>query len=392
MPPTWKRAILLLDMDAFFASVEQFDNPDLLRRPVAVTNGSQGSTIITASYEARRLGIKTGTKLKEARIRCPNLVVRHSNHKRYSEVSNKIMTALGSITPDIEVFSIDEAFLDVTHCQRLHGEPLKIAEQVQRLVWEVSGLTCSIGVSGDKTTAKLAAGLLKPAGLTIIPPWESEETLSTLSVSRLCGIGPAISQFLAKHGVFVCGDMKKLPVSILTKRFGPFGYRMWLMCQGKDPARVNVDINPPQSVGNGKVIPPKTDKKEVVLSVFSDLTESVAQRLRENKQSAQHFLVAMKINFSDLVKHKATLAIPSSHGHDIFQLCEALVKDNWHPGITVQQLQVTALDPSPTGQQSDFFETTSLKIARTDETIDAINSRFGPGSVKLGRSFKSFNK
>jgi DNA polymerase-4 len=376
-------------MDAFFASVEQLDDPSLLGRPVAVTNGSQGSTIITASYEARQYGIKTGTKLRDARFRCPDLVVTSSSHRRYGEVSKTIMQALANeITPDIEIFSIDEAFLDVTHCQRLHGDPISIAEKVQTLVWEVSGLTCSVGIGGDKTTAKMAAGLMKPAGITTIPPWEAEETLASVSVSRLCGIGPAITKFLAKHGVHVCGDMKKLPVSVLTKRFGPFGYRMWMMCQGKDPAPVNSDIQPPKSVGNGKVIPPQTHEKGPVLMVFSRMAEKVASRLRQNEQSTQHVLVAMRINFSGWVKHNVKLVIPSNDGQLIFELCVHLVNEYWHRGITVQQVQVTALDPSPTGQQTDFFTNPKQRTAHKNQVIDEINQRFGPGVIQSARTYK----
>lgn len=383
----WKCAIILVDMDAFFASVEQLYNPDLLGKPIAVTNGPQGKTIITASYEARAFGIKTGTKLSEAKTRCPELITLTTQHGNYRKISSNIMRALESITPDIEIFSIDEAFLDVTRCQSLHGDPVEIAHMVQACVWEASGLTCSVGLAGDKTCAKLAAGLRKPAGLQIIPPWEAEETLASIPVAKLCGIGPAINKLLAKHGVHICGDMKKLPVSVLTKRFGPFGYRMWMMCQGKDPAVVNTDIQPPKSVGNGKVIPPQTKDKHIVLSTFLRMSEKVAERLRGNSLSAQHFLVAMKINFNGWVKLKTRLAIPSCDGHDIYALVQRLMKENWHTGITVQQVQVTALDPRPTGQQSDFFTATPTGHKNRHEVIDEINERFGSHMIGPARTY-----
>jgi DNA polymerase IV len=382
----WKRAIILLDMDAFFASVEQLYNPDLAGKPVAVLNGQQGSIIITASYEARAFGIKTGMKMREAKQRCPQLIQLSASHNRYGAISAKIMASLQAITPDIEVYSIDEAFLDVTRCQKLHGDPVSIAHHVQACVWEASGLTCSVGVAGDKTTAKLAAGLNKPAGLQVIPPWEVEETLASISVSKLCGIGPAITKFLAKHGVHVCGDMKKVPVSIMTRRFGPFGYRMWMMCQGKDPAPVNTDISPPKSVGNGKVIPPQTRDKNTVLMTFMRMCEKVASRMRKNDLCAQHYLVAMKINFNGWVKHKTRLVIPSCDGHDIYQLCQRLIKDNWHTGVTVQQVQVTALDPRPAGEQTDLFVSPPAEHKSKHEVIDEINSRFGSEMIGPARA------
>lgn len=384
-PRFWKRAIILVDMDAFFASVEQLDNPDLLGKPVAITNGSQGSTIITASYEARKYGINTGTKLKDAKQRCPELIQLGSNHRRYSQISRKIMAALQDITPDIEIFSVDEAFLDITHCQRLHGDPVSIAHLVQKTVWEAAGMTCSVGLSGDKTTAKLAAGINKPVGLQVIPPWEAEETLAMLPVSRLCGIGSAITQFLAKHGVRVCGDMKKIPVSVMTRRFGPFGYRLWMMCQGKDPTAVDSNIYAPKSIGHGKVTPPKTTDKTTVQTVFLRMCEGVAKRLRRHGLSAQYFMVGMRINFAGWVKIKTRLVIPTCDGQDIYALCLRLMKENWHKGMTVQQVQVTALDPRPTNQQADFFNQAPDSRKSRHQAIDAIQSRFGPDAIGPAR-------
>ena len=223
--------IILVDMNCFFAQVEQQDNPFWRNRPVAVTNGIQGSTIITSSYEARSYGVKTGMKLREARLLCPNLIQAPSRPYRYAEISTKIMESLQSITPDLEVYSIDEAFLDVTHCQSLLGTPLEIAQLVKDTVSNVSGLTCSVGVSGDKTTAKYAAKLNKPDGLTQILPWEAEQTLSPLHVTELSGINKGIANFLKEFGVINCGDMKTIPISIPAKRFGNIGRRIWLMAK-----------------------------------------------------------------------------------------------------------------------------------------------------------------
>jgi DNA polymerase IV len=155
----WPRAIILVDMNAFFASVEQLDHPEWRGRALAITNGKQGSCIITSSYEARLHGIKTGMRLKEAKHLCRRLIQVPARPERYIELSTAIMNALATLTPDIEVFSVDEAFLDVTHCQLLHGTPEIIGRMAKELVFKTSGLLCSVGVSGDKTTAKFAAKL-----------------------------------------------------------------------------------------------------------------------------------------------------------------------------------------------------------------------------------------
>jgi DNA polymerase-4 len=233
----WLRAIILVDMNAFFASVEQRDHPEWRGKPLGVTNGQEGTCIITCSYEARAYGVKTGMRLKEARQLCPQLMQVASRPYRYAEVSQQIMQALLAITPDMEIFSIDEAFLDVTHCQRLHGSPEIIGRMAQQIVAKASdGLLCSIGVSGDKTTAKYAAKLHKPNGFTVIPPWQAREQLAPILATELCGINQGVARFLAQYGAYTCNDVAKLPVSLLAKRFGNMGRRIWLMCQGLDPS------------------------------------------------------------------------------------------------------------------------------------------------------------
>ena len=209
---SWERAIILVDMNAFFTSVEQLDYPELQGIPIGVTNGWRGTTIITCSYEARAYGIKTGMRVKEAKMLCSDFIQIPSRPYRYAQISSRIMEALALFTPDVEIFSVDEAFLDVTRCQRLLGHPGYIARLIKRKVHEVSGgLLCSIGVSGDKTVAKYAAKLKKPNGLTIIPPWESKQRLHNVPVTELCGIARGIGGFLEQRGVRFCGDMEHLP-------------------------------------------------------------------------------------------------------------------------------------------------------------------------------------
>jgi DNA polymerase-4 len=242
----WDRVIILVDMNCFFAQVEQQDNPFWRNRPVAITNGKLGSTIITSSYEARAYGVKTGMRLKEARELCPDLIQAPGRPHRYVEKSTQIMQALEKITPDLEIYSVDEAFLDVTMCQSLWGSPETIAKLVKKTVSDASGLTCSVGVSGDRTTAKFAAKLVKPDGLTVIAPWEAEARLANEPVTELSGIARGIGGFLNKYGVYKCGDMKKLPIGILAKRFGNPGRRIWLMAQGKDPEPITTVVKAPK--------------------------------------------------------------------------------------------------------------------------------------------------
>lgn len=374
-PVYWPRAIVLVDMNAFFASVEQRDFPELRGRPIAVTNGSQGSTIITSSYEARAFGIKTGMRLKEARQLCPQLVQRPTRPRVYAALSTDIMAGLHEICPDLEVYSVDEAFLDVTRCQRLHGTPARIARLAKRKVFEVSGLHCSVGVSGDKTTAKFAAKLHKPDGLTVIPPWEARRRLADVPTTELSGIALGIGRFLAEHGVHTCGQMERLPISVLAARFGNLGRRIWLMCQGLDPDGLHPEVPPPKSIGHGKVLPPATTDREVLLTFLQHMSEKVGARLRRHEMEAQRLLIGFK-TAQGWLGEKLRLPLPGNDGRAIFALCLEVVARQWH-GEPVFQIQVTALDPRPLQLQGELFAAETPTHAAGNRAMDAINQRFG---------------
>lgn len=384
----WSRAIILIDMNAFFASVEQLDDPALRGKPVAITNGDQGTCIITCSYEARAFGIHTGMRLPEARQRCPALIRITARSSRYAEMSARIMSALQAITPDIEVFSVDEAFLDVTHVQRLHGAPPVIARQVQRLVREVSGLPCSVGVAGDKTTAKWAAKQHKPEGLTVVSPWETAARLHDVPVTELCGVGRGIGGFLASRGVRTCGDMSRLPVSVLAQRWGNIGRRIWLMAQGRDPDPVSCGIAPPKSVGHGKVLPPATRDVQLLQHYLEHMAQKVAARLRGNGLEAQQLFIGLRTDAGWLGGRYLTPR-PTDDGQPIAALCRQVLQKVWR-GEGVHQVQVTALDPVQADIQLDLFaDQAAPKRQAINRAVDRINRRFGTQAMStaslLGR-------
>ena len=380
----WPRAIILVDMNAFFASVEQLDYPELRGRPICVTNGLQGTGIITCSYEARAFGIKTGFRLKKAKELCPELIQCPARPERYAEVSRSIMYALRDITPDVEIFSVDEAFLDVTKCQKLYGSPVEMAKMVKQKVYEASGLLCSIGVSGDKTTAKYAAKLKKPNGFTVISPCRAKQALSNVPVTELCGIAKGIGRFLASYGVYTCGDMEKLPISVLAKRFGNIGRRIWHMCQGSDPEDVHMDIAAPKSMGHGKVMPPNTKDKETILKFLQHMSEKLAARLRRHELEAQTFFIGLRSLDYAWVGSKAKLEKPANDGRQLYQLAKQIVLMYWQ-GQGVSQVQITALDPVPMNQQLDLFIEEDEKTKVRNQVIDLINERYGEFALSSAR-------
>ncbi len=373
-----------MDMNAFFCSVEQLDNPELQGRPIGITNGSQGTCIITCSYEARAFGIRTGMRLREAQRLCPDFIRIPSHPKRYAEVSSNIMDALTMLTPDLEVFSVDEAFLDITHCQRLMGSPERIAILTKQAVLEASGgVLCSIGLSGDKTTAKYAAKFNKPNGLTIIPPWKSKAALATAPVTELCGIAKGIGKFLSDRGVHTCGDMQKLPIGELGKRFGNLGRRIWLMAQGLDPDPVKISVPEPKSIGHGKVMPPDTTDIGVIHAFMLHMSEKVAARLRRHNFLAGHFFIGLR-TANGWISGKYRPALPTDHGPDIMALCHIFISRKWH-GEPVFQVQVTALDPRPKNIQVEMFALDRGRLECLNRTRDDINRRYGEFTLAPAR-------
>jgi DNA polymerase-4 len=385
----WSRAIILVDMNAFFCSVEQIDHPELQGLPIGITNGSQGTCIITSSYEARAYGVRTGMRLKEAKQICPEFRQVPAHPERYAQVSSRIMEALADITPDLEIFSVDEAFLDVTHCQRLLGTPQQIAHRVKRAVSEATeGVVCSVGASGDKTTAKYAAKQQKPNGLTLIPPGQARSTLVDVPVTELCGIARGIGRYLAERGIYTCGDMQRLPIGEIGRRFGNPGRRIWLMTQGLDPDPVHTDVAAPKSIGHGKVMPPNTKDREVIDTFLLHMTEKVAARLRLHQFRATHFYIGLRLE-AGFLSRKYRCDPPTDHAPDILAMCENLLDNHW-AGEGCFQVQVTALDPKPTDYQIDFLNPGEQQRDRLNQAMDKINRRYGEFTLAptrlLGRS------
>lgn len=370
----WERAIVLVDMDAFFASIEQHDHPELRGRPIGITNGKTGTCFITCSYEARQYGIKTGTRIKEAKQLCPEIIQVPARPYRYAEVSTNIMQALQSITPDIEIFSVDEAFLDITHCQSIYGDPSNVGTLVKRLIYDIAEITCSVGISGDKTTAKYAAKKDKPDGLLVVPPWQANAFLSKAPVTDLCGVAKGIGRYLNERGVYLCADMKHLPISELARRFGNPGRRIWYMAQGADPEPIKQTVAAPKSVGHGKVMPPNTKDKKIVKMYLCHMAEKVGTRLRKHHFEAQTFFVGLLTEHGWL-SAKLKTQMPTNDSQLITSLAHQLLPA-WQ-GQGCFQVQITALDPKDAGHQLTLFEQRNTKREQINTVMDQINERYG---------------
>ena len=263
-----EKIFIHVDMNAFFASIEQRDFPELLGMPVAVTNGNHGSCIITSSYEARAFGVKTGMRLRDGKKICPHLIQRPSRPHIYANTSANIMDILKTITPDIQIYSVDEAFLEVTNCMRIYKDINTIVYKIKDLIYSSENLKCSIGVSYSKSLAKFASKFNKPDGITFITRKNYHQYLDSAPINKLCGVSKGITRFLNIHGVYKCSDMKKIPISILSNRFGNIGRKIWLMANGSDFEGLTLDPVHPKSLGHGKVLMPNTKDRYLIKKTF----------------------------------------------------------------------------------------------------------------------------
>jgi len=279
------------------------------------------------------------------------------------------------VTPDVEVFSVDEAFLDVTRCQKIYSSPLVAGKLAKQVVYDASGITCSVGVSGDKTTAKHAAKKDKPNGLFAVPPWQSREYLSNVPVTELSGIAKGIGGFLNDRGVYVCGEIQYLPIGELAGRFGNLGRRIWYMAQGQDPDPIRQTVAAPKSIGHGKVMPPNTKSLITIKMYFHHMAEKVAARLRKHEFEARSYFIGVLTNQEWLAKKMQTV-MPTNDSQQIKKLVNIFLREVWCKQGCFQ-VQITALDPKDQGHQLSLFGERDVRREQINLAMDNINQRYG---------------
>ena len=293
------RIILHVDMDAFFISVEQRDDPALRGKPAAVCGSLSRSVVTSATYEARPYGIRAGMSIQEAKKRCPQLILVKGDHSKYTETAARIFSILKDYTPLVEIASIDEAYLDITRSLLLFKSLLSISQSIKDRIREEEQLTCSIGVAPNKLLAKLGSRLKKPDGLTIIGKEEVEKILKDLPVSSLHGIGPKLTEELKSIGIFTCGQLGRFPVPQLTKRFGVIGERLHEMGLGLDDSPV-VPLDEEEdakSISHSVTLEEDTSDPNLLKKVLLQLSERVSRRMR--KEGFYGRRVTLTIRYSD---------------------------------------------------------------------------------------------
>ncbi len=277
-----KRIILHVDMNAFFAAVEQQSNPRLRGKPVAVIGSQQRTIILTASYQARGYGVKTGMTLFEARQLCPQLQLVIANNRLYTDISRRIMQIFFEYSPLVEVFSIDEAFLDVSGSLNLFGSARRIAYLIKSRLKTTFGLTCSIGIAPNKLLAKLASDMQKPDGLTLIREAEIADLLENLPVGELCGIGRKTVQKLERLGITTCGVLGRASLPLLKRHFGIVCEQLLQMARGIDERSVLPIGQEPvvKTVSHSMTLKRDIDDRDDIARFLLQLSEMVGRRVR----------------------------------------------------------------------------------------------------------------
>lgn len=380
----WPRAYALVDMVAFFASVEQLDFPELRGKAVAVVNGEAGSTIVTASYEARKFGIKTGTRVYEAKAMCPHLICRTSRHRRYGEISDLIMAAIAEhVTCDMEVYSIDECYLDLKPVLKLYGSVENIARRIRQIVFLASGgLKCSIGISEGKLTAKYAASIGK-GGTTILSPERIKEVIGRAPIGNVCGIGKQTEKYLNQRGIYYCRDLAKHPMNVLSDRFGNVGKRLYLTTQGHDPEPLSIDHALPKSMGHSKILPPFCMDYELIRAKLFDQCDRVGLRLRSQGLKAGCIFVGVRLQ-TGWLSVKEHPSDPEDRTAKFLSLAKQVMAkwDNKTPTFQVQ-IMLTNLSEKAV-QQLGLFDEISNAPDSTDAIEDEINLRFNRRVIYRG--------
>jgi len=385
--------ILHVDMDAFFASVEERDNPALKGKAVVVGTGVRG-VVSAANYEARKFGIHSAMPVGRAKRLAPHAIFVPPNMSRYSEVSSHIMEIFRSVTPLVEPLSLDEAFLDVTGAKRLLGNGREIAKQIRAKVEASEGITCSVGIATTKFIAKLASGRCKPNGMLEIAEDRVLQFLHPLPVNAIWGVGPKTNEELQKLGLRTVADIANTPRQTLIRALGEAaGASLYELSWGRDYR----DVEPEEvdkSISAAETFDTDTEDQEIVLRELLRLTEKATFRMREKDFSAR--TISIKVRFADFktISRSKTVPLAISATHEVYEVVKALFL-----GLKLDRARIRLVGVSLDGLEDGIDASEQLVLGERENgwrqataAIDKASARFGQGSVRPARLFDEFEE
>jgi len=371
-------------MNAFFASVEQQSNPELRGKPIAVIGAAKRTVITTCSYEARAFGVKTGMNSWEARQKCPQLIFVVGNNRKYTYTSTQIINIMRDYTPLVEVFSIDEAFLDVTGSLAMFGSAERIVYLIKARIKHQFGITCSVGIAPNKLLAKLASDMQKPDGLTIVTPETVAQVLERVPIKDLCGIGAKTAQQLGSFGIKTCGELGRFPVDILKRKFGSTGEKLHQMGLGADDSPVipEEEAEEVKSVGHSTTLDKDLTERCDIQMYLLQLSEMVGRRARRYQVAGKTVTLTVRYQDFTTFSRQQSRANHTNNSEEIYQAALKILN-----GIDLAQ-PVRLLGVKISGlrhhvEQLPLFPA-ERKKALLAGAMDQVNNKFGDFAVTFG--------
>jgi DNA polymerase IV len=374
------RAIVHVDMDAFYASIEQRDRPELRGRPVVVGADPRGRGVVSAaSYEARPFGIRSAMPIGRAARLCPHAAFLPVDMDKYQRVSRQVMQILAGFSPLVEPVSVDEAFVDLTGTVSLFGEPVDAARLIKQRIHEETGLTASAGVAPNKFLAKVASDLEKPDGLVVVAAGGEREFLAPLPIERLWGVGKVMTKELATMGIHTIAQLHAVPATVLAQRFGSHGEALHDLAFGRDHRAVT-PWTAPKSMGAEHTFDIDTTDMDRLRAVLREHAERVARELRESELAAS--CVALKLRFADFrTLTRRHTGDPTQDGLEIYRRAERLFsRETLAQPIRLIGVSTSAFTPAGHGQLT-LLDPAALRRERLSRALDAITERHGDGAV-----------
>ncbi|MFZ9308777.1 MAG: DNA polymerase IV [Candidatus Nanopelagicales bacterium] len=382
--------ILHVDMDAFYASVEIRDDEKLLGIPVIVGGGSNRSVVLSATYEARALGVKAAMPMSQARRLAPQAIIVSPNFELYAEISRQVMEVFHSFTPLVEPLSLDEAFLDVSGSRKLIGEPLALAQQIRERIWYEQGITCSVGVAPNKFVAKLASTAIKPNGVLQVLPNEVISFLHPLPIGALWGVGAKTEELLRKLGIKKVADLAYLSEGILAKVIGSsMAEHLINLAWGRDERRVIAERSE-KSISNEMTFAYDLADTEEIEKYLYELGLKVSKRLKEHDYLAGTISIKLRAgDFSTLTRSKTLLA-PTNTTYEIYQVTKSLLAQtkNRKP---VRLLGVKAEKLLPQEDAWNQLDLGQIELAwlKADSAMAKVQNKFGDAALLPARLLES---
>ncbi|KAA9086850.1 DNA polymerase IV [Microbacterium radiodurans] len=372
--------ILHVDMDAFYAAVAVLDDPSLAGKPIIVGGVERRGVVSSASYEARRFGVRSAMPVARALQLCPNAIVVPTTFERYSELSRRVMDVFRSVTPLVEPLSIDEAFLDVAGARRLWGSPREIAQLIRMRVREETGLTCSVGVAATKHVAKMASTISKPDGLLVVAEADTLRFLGARPVGALWGVGPKATEALLTRGIRTVADIWDTPRSVLDRALGPaMGERIWHLARGLDARDVQTE-RVEKSISHEETFSHDVSDITVLRSELRRLADRVGGRLRSGGWEAATVSIKVRLTDFSTYSRSQTLPLPTNVGQRIGSAAIALLDsvDLTQPvrliGVRAEKLRAGASAGLTLWDDDEDWR-------RVDDALDGARARFGRGAV-----------